>query len=680
MKITILIALTLFFIKEAFSQEAAFDWACSYGSSDLDRVKDIAVDADGNSYVIGGYFFTIDFDPGPEEFWLTPDGSTDIFIQKLDSEGNFIWCKNISSVNTEFANVIYTDNTGNIYITGYFFGTVDFDPGAGVSEISSTGSGDCFILKLDLDGNFIWVKSFGDGLTDSGNAIATDEEGNIYCGGTYQGTVDFDPGVGIFDITSAGEEDVFIQKLDSDGNFIWAKSIGGEDEEGVESICIDADNNIFIGGNFEGTSDFNPDAGIVSFTALGFFDDYIVKLYADGTFNWALTIGGVAGDELIELAIDNDGNLYSTGYFNSNIDVDPGIGVLEFSPNGTDFFIQKLDTDGNLLWAKQTGGLDQDWVFGMDLDESNNIYATGSFRSTTDFDPGDGVFNITSEGWGDCFIQKLNEDGEFIWAKSFGGLGPDQVSAVALHPTGDIYLTGEYENTVDFNPGAAEFYLESEGSRDIFVLKLNACSPDAVTDEITSCISYTWSNGVTYFEDNNSATQTLLNIDGCDSVVTLDLTINPVDISTTTVGGVLTSNATGATYQWLDCNDDYAEIDGETNVSYTPSVDGNYAVEVTIDDCSDTSECVVIDGVGIDEVSVKKNIIIYPNPNKGQCVIEGLESTEYQLIVYSVSGKQIMKQSINGVDQIEVILPKGQYILELISDNGLNHFSVVVVE
>lgn len=681
MKTTALLILSLLFIGNIYCQEAGFEWASSIGSSDVEANRSMDIDNDGNIYHTGFYFEDFDFDPGPGVHELTHVGGIDCYITKLNSDGGFEWAISIAGPNNDQGFDVICSESDNIYVTGYFQGTVDFDPSDAVHEVTAEGGEDCFILKLDANGNFLWVSILGDGSDDNGKVITVDSDENIYISGFYKGTVDFDPGPDFFDITAEGEEDVFIQKLDSEGNFIWAKSIGGEDKDDVEAICIDAFNNVYIGGNFEGTSDFDPSDDVVTFTAAGYFDDYIVKLNSDGIFEWALTVGGVLGDELIDLAVDSDGDLYSTGFFNSTIDVDPGMGVLEFNPSGSsDLFIQKLDTDGNLIWAKQTGDVDQEVVYGFDLDELNNVYTTGYFVGTTDFNPNAGVFNITSEGAGDCFIQKLDQDGEFIWAKALGGSGSDRGSAISLHSSGDIYLTGEFENTVDFNPGAEEYNLESEGSRDIFVLKLNACSPDAVTDEITACISYTWTDGVTYYEDNNSATQNLLNIDGCDSIVTLDLTINEVDITTTAIGGVITSNETGAVYRWLDCNNDYSEIDGESSVNYTPTEDGDYAVEVTVGECVDTSECVSIDGVGVYEEALLDNITIYPNPNNGLVNIDLRHIQDATVKVYSANGSLVYQVNdiANQFYSFELDVQSGIYFVETQTSLGLRQFKLIV--
>jgi hypothetical protein len=681
MKKVVFIFYSLFFFHGLFSQEAGFDWARTIGSTSFESVNDIAVDNEGNSYITNGYNFTMDFDPGEGVYESTPVGSSDIYVNKLDENGEFLWSLSIGGISGDASYSIHFDGLEHIYITGYFSGTVDFNPGAEVFELTSMGSGDCFILKLDTDGNFVWVKSFGDGLLDIGVEITTDEAGNVYTTGTYQGTVDFNPGVGVFDITSNGEEDVFIHKLNSDGEFIWAKSIGGASEDKVASIKVDDTGQLYLAGNYQEMCDFDPGLSTYFLTSSGFFDHFILKLDSFGVFDWAVTFGGNSGDFLAGMEIDNFGNIYSTGFFSGTIDINPGDVVFEFISNGSnDIFVQKLDNDGNFIWAKRIGNVEQERAASLKLDASNNLYITGYFVGTTDFNPNAGVYNITSLGSSDIFILKLNDDGNFIFAKSIGGGSSDEAVAIDLNLDGDLYLTGNYRLSFDFNPNMGEYYLTSNGEVDIFILKLNACSPNATTDVINSCISYTWINGTTYYEDNNSATVTLTNMLGCDSVVTLDLTINEVDITTTATGGVLSSNAMGASYQWLDCNDAYSEIAGATNQSYTPIDDGDYAVKVTNGSCTDTSACIAVDGVGLTDNNNLSQIHLYPNPNNGLFNIN-LGQVQATLIqISSANGTINYSNSTNltGIHQIALNISAGLYFVDVWTESGTYQMKFVV--
>jgi len=282
----------------------------------------------GNVYILGAFCQPFDADPGSGVFTLTADNSTysDAYLIKLDATGKFAWARRFgiepfshfpSSISVDasgnvftliryevgFANfrtilskydvsgnslwnkTIYTvgagrsmllDGSENLLITGDFRGTVDFDPGAAVYPMTSSGSAsDLFVLKLDNNGNFLWVKTAGGTGDEIPLSIAKDGAGNIIVGGLYHGTnpADFDPGAGVFNLTAVGQSDAFILKLDVNGNFVWAKSMGGVQTDYLQALAVNTSGNIFATGYFSDTADFNPDAGIANLISASLASD-----------------------------------------------------------------------------------------------------------------------------------------------------------------------------------------------------------------------------------------------------------------------------------------------------------------------------------------------------------------------------------------------------------------------
>jgi len=456
-------------------------WAKSMGGTRDDFSDSIAVDSSGNIYTTGSFEGTADFDPGAGTFNLTGAGGGDIFVSKLDSSGNFVWAKRMGGTDYENGYSIAVDSSGNIYTTGSFEGTADFDSGAGISNLTSAGLPDIFVSKLDSSGNFVWAKNMGGTDWDFGLGIAVDSSGNIYTTGSFEGTADFDPGPGTSNLTGAGLPDIFVSKLDSSGNFVWAKSIGAASFDTGIGIALDSSGNIYTTGSFEGTADFDPGAGTSNLTSAGSSDMFVSKLDSSGNFVWAKSMGGTSDDYGYGIVLDTSGNIYTTGSFSGTADFDPGAGASNLTSEGlTNIFVSKLDSSGNFVWAKSMGGTDYDDGLGIAVDSSRNVYTTGSFEGTADFDPGAGTSNLTSAGLPDIFVSKLDSSGNFVWAKSMGAASYDYGFGIVLDSSGNVYMSGSFEGTADFDPGPGTSNLTSAGSNDIFVSKLEASSNQVI--------------------------------------------------------------------------------------------------------------------------------------------------------------------------------------------------------
>ncbi len=458
------------------AQNPNFEWANHIGGTGIDLVNHITTDVEGSVIVTGVFMDTVDFDPGSGVTNLvsTATGFGDVFIQKLDAKGNLLWVKKMGGIRNDYGFSSICDLQGNVYTTGSFQETVDFDPGPEVNNLSSVGRSDVFVQKLDTDGNFLWVKQMGGKYDDTGYDITIDVDGNIITTGHFQKTIDFDPGLGVTNLTSEGKLDVFVQKLDADGNFMWAKSMGGIDDDKGYSVTSDVDGNVYTTGFFNKRVDFNPGESTFYLQAHYAEDIYIQKLDADGNFIWAKSMGGIGTDMGHSIVIDPTGNIYTTGFFEETVDFDPGTGVVSLTSEGdADIYVQKLDSDGNLLWAKHMGGPKNEVGNTVNTDAEGNVYTSGSFRKTVDFDPGAGAVNLTSNGSTDMFIQKMDANGSFQWVKQMGGAGTEYLYSTAIDALGNIYSTGVFNNTINLDPDGGSATFTPAGWSDVFVQKLS---------------------------------------------------------------------------------------------------------------------------------------------------------------------------------------------------------------
>ncbi|QDT46119.1 hypothetical protein Pan258_01360 [Symmachiella dynata] len=373
-----------------------------------------------------------------------------------------------------------TDSAGNVYVTGEFRGTVDFDPTAGVTDLVSNGGSDVFIAKYDSDGNFLWAKSFGGTGDDTGQSISVDASGKIYVIGNFDGTVgvDFDPGVDS-DIKAGGStSDAFVLKLDAAGEYEWSNTFIGAGFISGTDLEVDAAGNVYAAGSFTGTADFDPLAGvIIPIATNGSFDAYLAKMNSDGDMVWVETFGAGRIDGISGIDLDSSGNIVTTGYYMDTVDFDTGVGT-SFGISGADSFdtfVSKFDSDGTFLWVTTTQAAGQNVARDVVVDADDNIVFVGSYTGTVDFDPGVGVASLTSEGGNDIFVTKLDSSGALLWTASMGGEDEDIAYGVDVDANNNVFVVGEYQNTADFNPlGLDIFNLISTASYSAFAVKLNS--------------------------------------------------------------------------------------------------------------------------------------------------------------------------------------------------------------
>ncbi len=465
-------------------------WAYTWGGIDLDRSYGVAVDDSGNVYVTGRFNNTVEFDPDGGDPH-TSNGGSDVFLSKFDSSGNFEWARTWGGSEWDCGYEVAADGAGNVFVTGEFRGTVDFDPDGDIDEHTSNGWPDVFLSKFDSSGNFEWARTWGGSWVDLGFGVAVDGSGNVYVTGFFWYTVDFDPGGGWDYHTSNGQEDVFLSKFDSSGNFQWALTWGGTihgDYDRGQGVAVDGSGNVYVTGKYMGTVDFDPGDGWDYHYSNGQEENaFLSKFDSSGNFAWARTWGGLYSDQGYGVAVDGSGNAYVTGYFQDTVDFNPGGGDPHTSNGFPDVFLTKFDSSGNFQWARTWGGSWHDYGRGVAADGSGNVYVTGYFMDTVDFDPGGGDPH-TSNGQLDIFLSKFDSSGNFEWAQTWGGLSADVGYGVSADGSGNVYVTGHFEETVDFDPSeeGTEYHTSYGWYDDVFLSRLPAdgapspfCPPDS---------------------------------------------------------------------------------------------------------------------------------------------------------------------------------------------------------
>jgi hypothetical protein len=278
--------------------------------------------------------------------------------------------------------------------------------------MTETGFASSFILALDSERNFLWARQKENVDVLGGGPVAVGANGYIYNMKTFAGTVDFDPGPGTYFLTSAGEQDVSVSVLDSTGELVWARQLGGTGDDRGQDLTVGPDGTVYTVGHFNDTADFDP---------------------GTGTFNLTPAVGS------------------------------------------HDAFVSALDSAGNFLWARQIEGDDWVWPYRVALDTSGNSYIAGGFTETADFCPGPFDFLLTSRGDVDAFLAVLDSAGNFVWAGAWGDQNLDLAPAVALRANTKAITVGDFRLTPDFDPGPGIYELTGSGCISAFVSVLKLC-------------------------------------------------------------------------------------------------------------------------------------------------------------------------------------------------------------
>jgi hypothetical protein len=411
-------------------------WSQRFGDTGTDEGLRVATDAARNIFVVGDFNGTVDFGGGG----LTSAGGADIFLAKYDANGFHLWSKRFGSTGADAAHGVAVDADGNVFVTGYFSGTVDFGGGG----LTSAGGWDIFLAKYSSSGTHQWSKRFGSSGSDLAKRVAVDVPGDVFLTGYVGGTVDFGGG----EIPFGGGFDIFLAKIDSSGAHEWSQVFGGGGIDEGEGLAVDPTGSALIIGYFQSAVDFG--GGVL--TGAGFNDICVAKFDSDGVHVWSQAFGGASNDIGVGVAADASGNVLVTGLFSGTVDFGGGdlVGI------GQDVFVAKYDPGGAHAWSRHLGQNSPDIGFDVVADASGNAFLTGVV--------------------GGIFVAKYSPSGDQEWYQEFltgWGFG------VALDVHENLLVTGSFSGALDFGGGQ----LAAAGGTDVFLLKYGTgtAEPSIVT-------------------------------------------------------------------------------------------------------------------------------------------------------------------------------------------------------
>ncbi len=614
------LALLLFACSQLVAQPVKLDWVHSFGSTVNESGLAICLDKQGNTIVAGLYGALIDFDPGTGVLVLPDSGAANISIQKFNQGGQLVWAKSFWGHSSIGVSDITIDALGNLVLVGSFKDSADFDPGPGVFKLQAMSQYDAFVLKLDSIGNFIWAKSYGSYLNESAVAVKVDSNSNVYTIGSFRQTVDFDPGPLVSNLTSTQRNVRYIQKLDPNGDFVWVKPLGGVPFWFTDfNLEIDHLNFLYVAGGFSGQSvDFDPGAGTSYLSTTGnHSDSYIQKLDTNGYLVWVKQFSGNFEVGGSALDIDNNGNIYTSGYFNHLVDFDPSQGQHILDGNNGDFYIVKLSPSGQLNWVRQIGGTSYKRSISTKVNSDGLIYSAGFFQ-------GDINFNMTADS--------------FIVASEFNSY---DLFAFSLDTNGNFVWGDRFGDSQSDYLSDMEIdqfgnaYLIGEYRRTIDFdprpsvhALTSAGDGDMFIQKLSPCpqsfdtltlnvCQYYLSPSGKTWDSTGTYKDTIANSISCDSILLYHINKVEIDSSIQLIGDTLYANELNATYQWLDCDSNLKVISGANSNSFKPLRSGNFALETSKNSCKDTSSCFNYTSVGYSSIKQNKTWSVYPNPSSG---------------------------------------------------------------
>ncbi len=386
-----------------FDTNGNWQWTKTWGSTLYDQAFSVDTDQYGCVYVTGHFRESMEFNPDGGGFIAT-NGGMDSFLSKFDTNGNWMGTTTWGGVDGDNCYDVCVDHNNNVFVTGSFSDSVDFNPFGGDVH-TSAGDSDFYLSKFTSFGTWLWTKSWGGTGWDYCVSVIVDDMGYVNVVGSFEGTADFNPDGGN-PKTSNGGRDCFLSYFDPDGGWQSTSTWGGAGLDEVVCSALDSIANMFITGYFDGTADFDP-AGGGSQTSAGMRDIFLTSFDSSHNWQWAKIWGGSDYDHGYAVTVDVSDNVYVGGRFRFTANFDPGGIHNETSNGGDDVFLSKFDSNGNWSWVKTWGGTENDYCNSMDMDIDGNIYIAGFFNLAVDFDPAGGNV-LTSNGESDAYVSKLN--------------------------------------------------------------------------------------------------------------------------------------------------------------------------------------------------------------------------------------------------------------------------------
>ncbi len=654
-------------------------------------INDLSINSSAQIAIAGLYQGSISFDG----INTTANASNRAaFLAVYDSSKTLIWNQVVDGSSNEYGLSALASSNGDFYLGGSYRNTLDFDPStAVVNRSSSFGTNDVFISKYNSTGDFQWVRTYGQRNFEGARDLKEDDDGNLYATGEFEGTVDFNP-PNLDTLRSAGGTDAFILKLKPDGSFVWAKQLGGSSNDIGYGLQV-KNGKVFHTGSFFNTIDLNPNADTLFTTAKARRDLFLQVLDTAGNFEQGLSFGGLSEDEAF--AIDHqNGQTLLGGYFGKSVDFNPKVNQEQTlrSFGDQDAFLVKLGNSGPCPTAYDTIQVtacgSYSW-FGQVLAQSGwyqeQLFTNAGCDSIIHLNLEikalfDSLLNISSCSaytWrgtvyhqsGIYYDSLQSQDGcdsVYYLNLSINSSFSDTLAIQACDNytwRGTVYnQSGMYYDSL---------VATSVGCDSVFVLDLIIQAKYYQTLSLQACDSIVFAGTIYY--NSGQYFDTLQSSQACDSIIELNLQIDTIDLTVATNGFTASALQPNAQYQWINCANN-TSIANANQANFDPqnynAPNSTYAVIISNGNCSDTSDCIFLQNIGLDELGPAP-LELYPNPSDGQVYIKWPVAGNYSLELYDAAGALIQAWPFieNRSDyNFELPAAAGSYFLRIKNKEG----------
>jgi hypothetical protein len=567
----------------SYSQNLGHAFLNSYGSSDWETIAATLIDEQGNTYLCGSFSGTFVFGPHSK----TSNGKRDIYVAKMDKDGNELWLQNYGDKHDENAYSIIEKN-GIIYLVGSFKKQTQI----GTFPLQAENFTDVFIAELDLNGN---VSKAPKVITSPAAAqkvfLQKDPAGNIYLAGSFKKSIRFDDQ----ELLTDGKTDLYYVKYNEQGNFENPKRIGGTEDDHLFDFKVSPQGDIYLACSFEG--------GLYELSSQGKADALLLKINNADEVVFKKQFGGTYNDQLKQIALDVLGNVYLAGEYEHALSIET---TNYTTTHKKGVFLLQLDPTGNITWQSHLGDDAYHTISSLELATNNKFYIAGSYR---------GIFGNkpSAKNSKDAYIARYQTNGTQEWLIQAGHNHEDQLQ-LKSYPTGELFISGFFNNAFELKKenGDIEADLKDKNYKDLLLGKLVDCETMPGIDlggDQTACGSlelsvednystYTWSNGQSttntlLVEESGTIGLEVTNDFGCtfndEIVITIanDLIIDLGEDQTFCEGSstTLTAGPADRNYLWND---------GQTGYSREITESGTYTVTLNEENCTASDEIIII--------------------------------------------------------------------------------------